>query len=200
MVRNKYNFLNSFWMKTDTNSVGYCRIRIWNRIEKINENRIWMYLLYYRIKFEYGYGYPYWCLNGYEYRISAIHFGSLSFSSPAVHAHPRPWQHIHGLACERILRRRVADRLLGSTWLLGLLAWQCLAACNTAWPCMYVQALLEKLLKAPVESVLWYWFLNRLLTLTNDHFQALTWSENHESLHFLHAFLFNKVPKLHFTF
>ena len=39
-----------------------------------------------------------------------------------------------------------------------------------------------------------------LLTLTNDHFQALTWSENHESLHFLHAFLVNKVPKSHFIF
>ena len=28
-----------------------------------------------------------------------------------------------------------------------------------------------------------------LLTLTNDHFKASTWSENHESLHFLHASL-----------
>ena len=26
-----------------------------------------------------------------------------------------------------------------------------------------------------------------LLMLTNDYFQASTWSENHESLHFLHA-------------
>ena len=44
-------------------------------------------------------------------------------------------------------------------------------------------------------------FLNWcLLTLTNDHFQASTWSENHESLHFLHASLSNKVPKPHFTF
>ena len=39
-----------------------------------------------------------------------------------------------------------------------------------------------------------------LLTLTNDHFQASTWSENLESLHFLHASLSNKVPKPHFTF
>ena len=39
-----------------------------------------------------------------------------------------------------------------------------------------------------------------LLTLTNDHFKASTWSENHESLHFLHASLSNKVPKSHFTF
>ena len=41
----------------------------------------------------------------------------------------------------------------------------------------------------------WLW----VLTLTNDHFQASTWSENHESLHFLHASLSNKVPKPHFT-
>ena len=34
-----------------------------------------------------------------------------------------------------------------------------------------------------------------VLTLSNNHFQASTWSENHESLHFLHASLFNKVPK-----
>ena len=46
-------------MKTDTDGVGYCRIRIWDRIEKINENRIRMYPLYYYTKFEYGYGYPY---------------------------------------------------------------------------------------------------------------------------------------------
>jgi len=46
-------------MKTDTDGVGYCRIRIWNRIEKINENRIRMYPLYYYTKFEYGYGYLY---------------------------------------------------------------------------------------------------------------------------------------------
>ena len=39
-----------------------------------------------------------------------------------------------------------------------------------------------------------------LLTLTNDHFQASTWSKNHESLHFLHASLSNKFPKSHFTF
>ena len=39
-----------------------------------------------------------------------------------------------------------------------------------------------------------------LLTLTNDHFQASTWSENYESLYFLQASLSNKVPKLHFTF
>ena len=39
-----------------------------------------------------------------------------------------------------------------------------------------------------------------MLTLTNDHFQASTWSENHENLHFLHASLSNKVPKPHFTF
>ena len=39
-----------------------------------------------------------------------------------------------------------------------------------------------------------------LLTLTNDHFQASTWSKNHENLHFLHASLSNKVPKSHFTF
>jgi hypothetical protein len=49
----------------DTNSVAYYRIRMWNRIEKINENRILMYPLYYRIKFEYHikfeyeYGYLY---------------------------------------------------------------------------------------------------------------------------------------------
>ena len=89
MVRNKYNFLNSFWMKTDTDCVGYCRIQIWNRIEKINANRIRMYPLYYHIKFEYGYGYPYWCLNRYEYRIiriSGIRFPSLPLttSQPAV--------------------------------------------------------------------------------------------------------------------
>ena len=59
MVRNKYNFLNSFSIKTDTNNVGYCRIRIWNWIEKINENQIRMHPLYYHIKLEYGYGYPY---------------------------------------------------------------------------------------------------------------------------------------------
>ena len=81
VVRNKYNFLNSFWMKTNTDSVRYCRIRIWNRIEKINENRIRMYPLYYHTKFEYGYRYLYWCLNGYGYRIiriSAILFPSLA--------------------------------------------------------------------------------------------------------------------------
>ena len=39
-----------------------------------------------------------------------------------------------------------------------------------------------------------------LLMLTNDHFQASTWSENYESLHFLHASLSNKIPKSHFTF
>ena len=39
-----------------------------------------------------------------------------------------------------------------------------------------------------------------VLTLTNNHFQASTWSENHESLHFLHASLPNKVPKPHFTY
>ena len=39
-----------------------------------------------------------------------------------------------------------------------------------------------------------------LLMLTNDHFQASTRSENHESLHFLHALIFNKVSKPHFTF
>jgi len=80
VVRNKYNFLNSFWTKTDTDSVRYYRIRIWNRIEKINENRIRMYPLYFHIKFEYRYWYPYWCLNGYGYRIiriSAICFPSL---------------------------------------------------------------------------------------------------------------------------
>ena len=80
MVRNKYNFVNSFWMKTDKDNVGYYRIRIWNRIEKINKNRIRMYPLYYHIKFEYEYGYPYWCLIGYEYRIiriSGIRFPSL---------------------------------------------------------------------------------------------------------------------------
>ena len=39
-----------------------------------------------------------------------------------------------------------------------------------------------------------------VLTLTNDHFQASTWSENHKSLHFLHTSLYNKVSKPHFTF
>ena len=29
-------------------------------------------ILYYHIKFEYGYEYPYWCLNGYRYRIIRI--------------------------------------------------------------------------------------------------------------------------------
>ena len=61
-------------------SVGYCRIRMWNRIEKINGNRIRMYLLYYHIKFKYRYGYPYCYLNRYGYRIiqiSIIHFPSL---------------------------------------------------------------------------------------------------------------------------
>ena len=47
------------------------------------------------------------------------------------------------------------------------------------WSCHYLQCL---------------W----VLTLTNDHFQASTWLENHESLHFLHASLSNKVPKPHF--
>jgi hypothetical protein len=37
----------------DTDSVGYCRIQMWNRIEKNNENPIRMYPLYYHIKFEY---------------------------------------------------------------------------------------------------------------------------------------------------
>ena len=80
MVRSKYNFVNSFWMKTDMDSVAYCRIRMWNQIEKTNENRIRMYPLYYHIKFKYGYGYPYWCLSGYGCRIiwiSAIRFLSL---------------------------------------------------------------------------------------------------------------------------
>ena len=59
-MRNKYNLLSSVSMKTDTNSVGYCGIQMWNnRIEKINENRIWMYSLYYHIKFQYEYGYTY---------------------------------------------------------------------------------------------------------------------------------------------
>ena len=86
-MRNEYNFLNSFWMKMDTDSVGYCRIRMWNRIEKINENRIRMYPFYYHIKFEYGYGYPYWCLNGYGFRIiriSAICFPPLLPASHSV--------------------------------------------------------------------------------------------------------------------
>ena len=67
-------------MKTDTDSVGYCRIRIWNRIEKINKNRIRMYPLSCHIKFEYGYEYLYWCFSGYGYqiiRISATCFPSL---------------------------------------------------------------------------------------------------------------------------
>jgi hypothetical protein len=42
---------------------------MWNWIEKNNENQIWMYPLYYYIKFEYGYGYPYRCLSGYGYWI-----------------------------------------------------------------------------------------------------------------------------------
>jgi len=46
-MRNEYNFLNNFSMKTDTDSVGYCRIRMWNRIEKINKNHIQTYPLYY---------------------------------------------------------------------------------------------------------------------------------------------------------
>ena len=33
-------------MKADTDSVRYCRIRMWNRIEKINENWIGMYPLF----------------------------------------------------------------------------------------------------------------------------------------------------------
>ena len=92
MVRNKNNFLNSFWMKTDRDSVRYCRIRIWNRIEKINENRIRMYPLYYHIKFEYGYKYPYWYLNGYRYwiiRISAIRLPSLGTRPPVF-----MWLHV----------------------------------------------------------------------------------------------------------
>ena len=45
-MRNKYNLLSSVSMKTDTNSVGYCGIRMWNnRTEKINENRIRIYPL-----------------------------------------------------------------------------------------------------------------------------------------------------------
>ena len=46
-------------MKTDTDSVGYCRIQMGNQIEKINENLIRMYPLYYQVEFEYRYGYPY---------------------------------------------------------------------------------------------------------------------------------------------
>ena len=79
-MRNEYNFLNNFWIKTDKDSVRYCRIRMWNWIEKINKNRIWMYSLYYHIKFEYGYGYLYWCLSGYGCQIiwiPAIRFPSL---------------------------------------------------------------------------------------------------------------------------
>ena len=39
-----------------------------------------------------------------------------------------------------------------------------------------------------------------VFTLTNDHFQASTWSEINESLHLLHASLSKWVPKPHFTF
>ena len=46
-------------MKMDKDSVRYCRIRMWYWIEKINKNRIWMYSLYYYIKFKYGYEYIY---------------------------------------------------------------------------------------------------------------------------------------------
>ena len=52
---NEQNFLNSFnkkWIWTSSNTV-------WNWVEIINENQIKMYPLYYHIKFEYEYGYPY---------------------------------------------------------------------------------------------------------------------------------------------
>ena len=93
-MRNEYNFLNSFWMKKDTDSVGYCRIRMWNRIEKTNDNRIRMYPLCYHIKFEYGYGYPYWRLSGYGYqiiRISAIRFPPLIRQIDHMHASSCPY-------------------------------------------------------------------------------------------------------------
>ena len=79
-MRNEYNFLYSFWMKQIRIVFGYYRIWRWNRIEKINKNRIRMYPLYYHIKLEYGCGYPYWYLSGYRcriIRISAIRFPSL---------------------------------------------------------------------------------------------------------------------------
>ena len=106
-------------MKTDTDSVGYYRIRIWNRIEKINENRIRMYLLYYRIKFEYGYRYPYCCLNGYEYRISAIRFPSLSFLSPA-HAWACMRTHTQAPSCRSTPRFDVASWTVGVTVPCGM--------------------------------------------------------------------------------
>ena len=98
-MRNKYNSLNSFWMKMDTDSVGYCRIRMWNQIEKINENRIRIYPIYYHIKFEYGYGYLYWCLSGYGcqiIRISPIRFPSLLTRNETVFNKCRPKQFFTG--------------------------------------------------------------------------------------------------------
>ena len=38
---------------------GYCRIRMWNRIEKNEEKRIRIYPLSYHITIGYGYGYSY---------------------------------------------------------------------------------------------------------------------------------------------
>ena len=85
MVRNtSYNFLNSVWMKTDTNSVGYCRIRMWNRIEKINENRIWMYSLCYHIRI--------------EIRISILMFKRIRISDNLDICYPFPIFSASGLA------------------------------------------------------------------------------------------------------
>ena len=69
-------------MNTDIVVYNYTDVK---SSREINENHIRMYPLYYHIKFEYGYRYPYWCLNGYEYRIiriSAIRFPSLGTRPP----------------------------------------------------------------------------------------------------------------------
>jgi len=52
----------------------------------MNKNQIQIYPPYYHINFEYGYGYPYWCLSGYGYWIFRISIFTLPFLVPACTA------------------------------------------------------------------------------------------------------------------
>jgi hypothetical protein len=67
----------------DTDTAGYCRIRIWNRIEKNTEKRIRIYPFSYHIRNGYEYGY-----SGYRYRIFGYPFPlSILSETPRSYLH-----------------------------------------------------------------------------------------------------------------